>query len=579
MSKDILSTLKEPINSILSELSAEAEQYGRNRILEYQHEEFERNIEVKTILHRTKPVGLYSIYQPLFLVEKWTTKNLKEWKYEKISTDSVSELFKERKFLTVIGTAGSGKSMLVKHLYVNCIREKFKIPIKIELRYLNEFEGSFTDYIFKKIFREERLGSSDRIIDNLLESGKFVFFLDGYDELKSVKVSRVAKQVNDFVRRYNSNNYLLTSRPYTNIDTFPMFTNHNVCELENEEIEVFIRKQIPELNKELSEKIIAAISRNENNSYRSFLSNPLLLSMFILSFQSYAEIPQYRSTFYRQVFDTLYSMHDSMSKLAYVREKKSKLSKEQFESVLEMFSLITFLMQSYYFSADEIYSIFKYIKRNKKDFSFDNDKLLSDLTVAIAILSKEGTDYTFPHRSLQEYFAARYITNLSPPNKRKIYNKVFSKFMVHSDTGFWNFFVILNEVDKKDFLRRLVLPALSTLAEKFSKESLESYDRSEILRLFASDYWLVNTLLWESVDYDSIDTQQSEIMDEFNKIIEERKEGEISEDDYKAQFLILDKKIKDFCIEVGEFIIVEEDKKDNYLTDENSGDANIIDIL
>jgi len=579
MNKDILNTLKEPINSILSELSAEVKQYGRNRLLEYQYEEFERNIEVKTILYRTKPVALYSIYQPLFLIEKWTIKKFEEWRSEKISTVSTSELFKERKFITVIGTAGSGKSMLIKHLYVSCIREKYKIPIKIELRYLNEFEATFGEYVLKKIFKEERLGSNERIIDSLLESGKFLFFLDGYDELKSSKVSRVTKEINDFVKRYNSNNYLLTSRPYTNIDTFPMFTNYNICSLANEEVEAFIRKQIPKSNKELSEKIITAISRNENKSYRSFISNPLLLSMFILSFQSYAEIPQYKSTFYRQVFDTLYSLHDSMSKLAYVREKESKLSKEQFESVLEMFSLITFLMQSYYFSVDETYSIFKYIKKNKKEFSFDNDKLLNDLTVAIAILSKEGTDYTFPHRSLQEYFAARYISSLSPPNKRKIYNKLFSKFMVHSNTEFWNFFVILNEIDKKDFLRRLVLPALSHLGEKFSEENLESYDRSEILQLFANDYWLVNTLLWKSVGYDSIDARQSEIMDQFNKLLEQKKEGEISDKEYQAQFLSLDKEIKNFCIELGKFITIEEDIQHDFLTEENSGDANIIDIL
>lgn len=119
MNKEILNTLKNPINSVLSELSAEVIQYGRNRLLEYQYEEYERNIEVKTILYRTKPIALYSIYEPLFLVEKWTLENHEQWKYEKISTNSVFELFKERKFITVIGTAGSGKSMLVKHLYVS----------------------------------------------------------------------------------------------------------------------------------------------------------------------------------------------------------------------------------------------------------------------------------------------------------------------------------------------------------------------------------------------------------------------------------------------------------------------------
>ena len=51
---------------------------------------------------------------------------------------------------------------------------------------------------------------------------------------------------------------------------------------------------------------------------------------------------------------------------------------------------------------------------------FDNDKFINDLQVAIGVLNKEGTDYTFPHRSLQEYFAAIYIASLNDENNKKI---------------------------------------------------------------------------------------------------------------------------------------------------------------
>ena len=48
---------------------------------------------------------------------------------------------------------------------------------------------------------------------------------------------------------------------------------------------------------------------------------------------------------------------------------------------------------------------------------------MQDLQVAIGIITQEGTEYTYPHRSLQEYFAASYIASLSEYNKEKIYKK------------------------------------------------------------------------------------------------------------------------------------------------------------
>ena len=63
-------------------------------------------------------------------------------------------LFSKNSKITIIGSAGSGKSTIVKYLFLNCIEEKDYIPIKIELRYLNEFDGSLEDYIKERIFKK-----------------------------------------------------------------------------------------------------------------------------------------------------------------------------------------------------------------------------------------------------------------------------------------------------------------------------------------------------------------------------------------------------------------------------------------
>jgi len=348
------------------------------------------------------------------------------------------------------------------------------------------------------------LTNNDRIIQRLLNSGDFVFFLDGYDEITSIKKEKVTKEIDDLVKLYNKNYYLLTSRPYTEIDLLPLFHNFVVCELSDEDINQFIKKQIPIEEKELSDKIIEAVNSQENFSYKSFLSNPLLLSMFILTFQSYSSIPQKRSEFYSQVFDALFSVHDSMSKLAFVREKQCGLSKEQIIEVLKLFSFLSYFEEKFVFNGTYMDEKFKIIKEKKKHISFDNTKLTIDLQVAIGILNKEGTDYTFPHRSLQEYFAALYISSLSDDHKKVIYTKILDT-LTEREGGLRiesraNFYLLLSELDEKSVIKHAIVPFLDhyVTSANFDNESFELVinDFGNLMSIFdAFSYILKNNEL------------------------------------------------------------------------------------
>lgn len=459
--KDISTFLKGPVDKLFGAVGNELKQTFSNRLLEYQVEEYKRNFYSKTLLHRSEPKPLDEFYQPLYIT-------MAHHESKRTSTSSAQKLFSKSNYLTIIGSAGSGKSTIVKSLYVNCFKENYKIPIKVELRYLNEFNGNITDYIFNEIFHFQKIGFSNTIIDRMLSSDAFVFFLDGYDEISSSIKAKTTKDLDSFVQKYPNNKYIITSRPYTSIDLLPLFTNCYVCDLEPNEIASFVKKQIPSNEKELAKKIIEAINKTENRSYASFLRNPLLLSMFVLTFQSYSEIPQKRSEFYDQVFDTLFSIHDSVSKLAYVREKLSGLSKDQFEEVLQLFSFLSFFEEKFIFPPNYLTDKLEIIKSKKKTLVFDNDKIIDDLQVAIGILNKEGLDYTFPHRSLQEYFASLYISKLSQENKTILYKKLLSDIeknystLMHKD----HFFGLLAEMDYKELSTHVSIPLIEQVFVK-----------------------------------------------------------------------------------------------------------------
>ena len=500
--------MKDLFSGFFKEFSAEVLHVVKNQLLEYQVEEYNRNAMVKTLLHRVNPVPLKDIYQPLF-IRKWERDGHRKIYSgsKRITTNHAKELFMQQQCITLIGDAGSGKSTIIRHLFLDCINASFRIPVKIELRYLNEFEGSITEYIREKIFKLQKLATNDRIIERMLRSGDLIFFLDGYDELKSNIRERVTREIDDLVKVYNRNCYMLTTRPFTEVELMPMFHNMEVCELSMEEIPVFVRKQFTSSDNEVADKIIATIEQSEDRVYNSFLGNPLLLSMFILSYQSYSSVPQKKSQFYNQVFDTLFSTHDSLSKLGYVREKASGLSKDQLTEVLKLFSFLSFFDERYIFTHLYFAGRLNFIKEKKADLQFENSQLLYDLQVSIGILKAEGIDLAFPHRSLQEYFASLYIASLKEENKVKIYNKLKERNIEwYYIDGRRNFFELLHELDPRGFIQHMVLPIGGRLLEYLSREGIHALlQEREKKELFSELSMIAHSLPELLITEDAVD--------------------------------------------------------------------------
>ena len=340
------------------------------------------------------------------------------------------------------------------------------------MRYLNNYNGNLISYIKDEIIKFSEIAQSERVVERLLNSGQFIVFFDGYDEIASNRKEEITKDICKVTKKYKSNKYILTSRPFVSVDMLENFCNYQVCDLALDEIKSFVRKQFNDSEKELAEKIIETISNEDAHTYNSFLSNPLLLSMFIITYQTDSNIPQKRSDYYNQVFNTLYSVHDTSSKLGFVREKKTGMSKENFVDILKRFSFKSFFSHNYTFSVVYFETEMQGIKRDL-NLEFSNEDLLTDHEVAIGILTQEGVEITFPHRSLQEYFAALFVTSLTYENKLKLYKYLYNQFndilnnrVLQNDNV--NFFSLLSEMDKISFYKELIIPVLKELKIKIA---------------------------------------------------------------------------------------------------------------
>lgn len=435
-----------------------------NEINIYLEKKYKQNSKLKTFLNRVEPIDLMKIYQPVFLEPN-------------ISTTSVKSLFTKTQNITIIGNAGSGKTTLVKYLFNKSIKEKFAIPVIIELRYLNEFDGTIQQYIFEELMKISTDISQKTFIE-FLKYGKFIFFLDGYDEIGSKQLSMTAKGLNEFVNEFSNNYYLLTSRPGTYIQYHLPFTTHTIQPMTVNEIFSFIEKQ--QLEKEFFEKITQSI-RDNIETLSEYIHNPLLLSLYILTYQKNPTIPNQKSTYYRRVFDILFQEHDSLSKFSFEREKKTNLSQNEFDKVLQIFSFQTYFSNRLFFNKQQVYTLLSNFQHSKK---FDHDAFMYDLLVALSLWIEDDGRYSFIHRSMQEYFAAEYIKN-TIDHKEHIYKELrgINDKLNHGE--YYNFLDMCRELDEFNYTKYYYLPLLQEGKENIQNTKLP-FPKLSVIYIFYS---------------------------------------------------------------------------------------------
>ena len=441
------SKLIDSVERIYQELKEEWNYHTKDKIDQYLTSMMQRYGEVKTILHGNNPKPFYEVYYPLSLSINGRP----------IASDAISSLFKERQALIITADAGSGKSMLVKHFFNSSIRSSYKIPFVIELRYLNSSNDTLEKFINDQIL--SHITESSRIKKRLLDEGRFIFFLDGYDEVKVDKKQEVVRSLKEMNEKYTSCKYLISTRPYTDLEMLSNLSTMHIMPLSRSDVGLFIRQQISD--SELSERIIQSVSEAGDSRLSSFLKNPLLLTLYILTYKNSSEIPSKASVFYRRVIDSLFIEHDSKTKVGFQRERRSGISYDKFYDVMRKFSFVSFFDDRFAFEKLYASDLIQRIIAKDTACQFSPDDLIEDLKLSFSFWIDDSGTISFAHKSLQEYFSALYIHDLDSDNKKKIYQKLLRKAGEVSDQ--FNILSILEEIDTCMYLQHYFIPVLTDL--------------------------------------------------------------------------------------------------------------------
>jgi GTPase SAR1 family protein len=426
---------------------------------------YDRFSKIKTLLYRDRPVSLKSHYvcTDFQLVNK------------EVNGKVIFDSFQTNKKNVVVGTAGSGKSVLLRKLFSDLIENKCGyVPILIELRLLITPTGhvSIFDFIHTTLSSLDENFTAEQL-HFALKKGKVALFLDGFDEIDFNKKEEYEREILDISNKYSNSIVVVSSRPDECFSSWEEFHIYRTKSL-NKEQSIDLVNRI-EYDPTVKNKFISELKDGLYEKHKDFLSNPLLLTMMLLTYEQLAEIPEKVHIFYEQAFDTLYHKHDALKSL-YKRKSYSELPIDDFKRIFSAFCIITYTERKISFNYQELIC-FLNNAIEIEGIEVEANKFFNDLVKSVCIIQKDGNNYTFSHRSFQEYFAAFYLSKSQSLDLARVLDNMVSHHF--SD----NVLKILFELNREKVEKDWVIPRLKELLSK-TTPILDSGDVLSFLKLF-----------------------------------------------------------------------------------------------
>jgi hypothetical protein len=451
---------------------------------------------IKTLLYSDQPKPFYDFYVCNDIVRRIPVSGKFGSSYElsTIKNVTVKSLSECSRFVILAGTGGLGKSMMMRHLLLNSLEnyeDILTIPIFISLKDFDETALSLFEYVFSKV---TSLCSEITQVqfEDILNEGKGLLLFDGLDEIGSAYAKLFERELEAFTGKYPENCFVISSRPYQSFISYSRFTVLQLTPFSK----IQALKLIDNLEFRPDEPIIKEKFRTElnNNLYRThstFIENPLLLTIMLLTFEQYAEVPSKMHVFYREAFTALAVKHDA-SKGAYKRALKTGLTADKFADYFAELCSRSYFDEKFELTEEEFakyYSVLKELEKVNDRTTTANDYLY-DLCSNMCLMYFESGKYHFTHRSFQEYFCALYFSKQKDKNLKSIGDFFENR---HSRMNGDKTFNMLYDMIPDKVEEYIFLPFLTKLYKRFDNEE---------------GYWTFLETIYPILSYESGETNE-----------------------------------------------------------------------
>ncbi|PSW13338.1 N-acetylglucosamine kinase [Photobacterium rosenbergii] len=471
--------------------------------------------DVKTIWQIDKTVNLNEFYYPSKL----------KFNNSVLDVENLSS-FPPKTKIVIQGTAGQGKSILLRYLAGKEIRHGSKIPLFIELRKVTKrqpLESLIIDSV-----KSIGIDVDSSSLEELFKSGKIVLLLDAFDELQEDLIIDSLSYIEVLSVRHQDLKIIITSRPDAEIQKVASFS---VCQLKPLSASDFK----PLLNKfysnDPSEVDIIIKSIHESDSGISeLLTTPLLLTLLTITYKSYNKIPEKPHEFYEKLFHVLINRHDA-TKPGFKRDFKSNLNEKQLEDLFCAFSFYCMLDKKTSLTNTEALHLISKASTISSLDSVNESCFLTDCIKNTCLIVQEGFEYHYIHKSIREYHAASFIKNSPLELKGKFYKVAISNNKYYQQE--LNF---LKVIDEHYFNNLFLIPSYEYIYEilnwdgekinpdaslfdnveiKFNMNKLSSIHVGS-LSVLADSYFPLSTLIFPPIFQvflkdDNFETEESSI--------------------------------------------------------------------
>ncbi len=411
---------------------------------------------------------------------------------------TLNKILKHKKYSIISGTGGAGKSMMVRHLLLDAIKNYDELCIVPILISLKDYDSKYNllSFIYEK-FSFLGANCDESEFEKLLLSGNFLLLLDGLDEIKIEYREDFENKLESFTDKFHDNVFIISSRPdhISKFSSFPKFSVLDISAFSKEQsIELIKKLNFRTDDPDIKIKFINALEETLYITHREFVRNPLLLTIMLMTYEQFADIPKKMHIFYAEAFTTLAQRHDA-SKGAFKRSLKSGLNTHQFAEYFSEFCAKTYINEQYELTEHEFCEVFKKFKRNDI-CNIDPSDFLYDLNTNMCLMYEESRRYHFTHRSFQEYFCALHFSKLKDKELETV-GKFFedSRNSINRHYGDKTFNMLYDMIQLK-VEEYIFFPYLDTLLKKCNSEN---------------GYKTFLTTIYPNIYYESGDTNEFSI--------------------------------------------------------------------
>ena len=285
------------------------------------------------LLDVSRPVDLDNIYIDLNVIEQipsqqggeisdfdgLTSKDIDRFDLDKITARQIlgTQAVEQYGNLRVLGKTGSGKSIFLKHLAMQCNAGKFaatQVPVFITLRDFAESCRYNQQINLLEFIQQEFLESGvsqPEALNKLLQEGRILFLIDGLDEICQDEEHKILNEVRRFCERFHKNTFVTTCRTALQKLTLKGFTDVQITPLNEVQITAGTRKWFEEFSKadvsdalKIASQFVQELKSPENWQFRPLMATPLFLHLACSIFHRQKKLP-IKAKFYKQCMDLL----------------------------------------------------------------------------------------------------------------------------------------------------------------------------------------------------------------------------------------------------------------------------------